>query len=145
MAIKWIYCNLFFIEYVIVSLIRLANLFIISFVPNSTCFLLTFCFMCLVYNLNWITSLLFSSSSPFNFSFSFLHTLVYPLFLSHFISFFLLFFSLLTDIFILVFLLQCYTIYDDQFVKHINLLFKNIDLQFYTMYSNKKKYLKSKY
>ena len=56
-------------------------------------FLLTFCFMCLVYNLNWITSLLFSSSSPFNFSFSFLHTLVYPLFLSHFISFFLLFFS----------------------------------------------------
>lgn len=56
-------------------------------------FLLCFCFMCLVYNLNWITRLLFSSSSTFNVSFSFLHTLVYPLFLSHFLSFFLLFFS----------------------------------------------------
>ena len=56
-------------------------------------FLLLFCFLCLVYNLNWLSALLFSSSTPFNFSFSLLHVSVYPLFLSHLLSFLLLFFS----------------------------------------------------
>ena len=56
-------------------------------------FLLLFCFLCLVYNLNWLSALLFSSSTPFNFSFSLLHVSVYPLFLSHLLSVLLLFFS----------------------------------------------------
>ena len=56
-------------------------------------FLLLFCVMCLVYNLNWLSRLLFSSSSPFSSYFSFLHALVYPLFLAHFLSFLFLFFS----------------------------------------------------
>lgn len=56
-------------------------------------FLLLFCFLCLVYNLNWLSALLFSSSTPFNFSFSLLHASVYPLFLSHLLSVSLLFFS----------------------------------------------------
>jgi len=65
----------------------------ISVTAYSLTFLLLFCFLCLVYNLNWLSALLFSQFSPFNSSFSLLHAYVFPLFLSHFLSALLLFFS----------------------------------------------------
>lgn len=68
----------------------ICSIFVTSY---SLPFLLLFCFMCLVYNLNWLSALLFSSSSSFNFSFSLQHVSAYPLFLSHVFSFLLLFFS----------------------------------------------------
>jgi len=56
-------------------------------------FLLIFSFMCLVYNLNWLSSLLFNSRVSFNFSTSLLYVRLYPIFICHLLRFFFLFFS----------------------------------------------------
>ena len=59
--------------------------------PYSIPFLLLFCVVCLVYNLNWLSNIVFRSNSSLNLHYRLQYSLVFPIFLSHFFSFLLLF------------------------------------------------------
>ena len=59
--------------------------------PHSIFFLLFFCLFCLVYNLNWLSNIIFRSVSSLNYHYSLQFSSVFPIFLRHFFSFILLF------------------------------------------------------
>ena len=59
--------------------------------PYSIFFLLFFCLFCLVYNLNWLSNIIFRSVSSLNYHYSLQFSSVFPIFLRHFFSFILLF------------------------------------------------------
>ena len=54
-------------------------------------FLLLFCLFCLIYNLSWLSNIIFSSSTSFNYHYYLSFSSLFPIFLSHLFSFFLLF------------------------------------------------------
>ena len=59
--------------------------------PYSIFFLLFFCLFCLVYNLNWLSNIIFRSVSSLNYHYSLQFSSVFPIFLRHFFSLILLF------------------------------------------------------